>query len=345
MEEISVIGIDLAKHVFQLSAVSPAGEEVWKKRLKRAAFMTFMDEKAPRCLIGMEACGGAHYWGRWLLARGFRVKLMAAKPVKAYRQGSHKNDDRDARACAEAASRRHVGSVRVKSERAQAMQAVVRIRTRRIRQMVQTANQLRSLLYEFGIVVPKGHKRMLDSIAKVKEAHSLPAEIIGFVESLCHELVEQGRGVKQATEELTARIKDEESCVRLMTVPNLGPINAASLSVALEMPSAFANARAFAAYLRLVPRQSKSADSETMLGVGRQNANETRRHLVLAAQSLFNRLTRMKELPEDRFLLWAHALLKRKKRNVAAVAVAAKLARIAWAVTAKEQPYAPRLVG
>jgi transposase len=342
MEEISVIGIDLAKNVFQLAGLSAAGRVVWTKRLKRAAFMKFMDD-APRCLVGMEACGGAHYWGRWFLARGFRVKLMAPKSVKAYRLGAHKNDDRDARACAEAASRHYVASVRVKSEGSQAMQALVRIRTRRLRQMVQTANQLRGLLNEFGIIVPKGRRRMLDAIARLRGEGSLPAEVVGFVESMCHELLEQDRSAKEATEELSARVKAEESCMRLMTVPNLGPINAASLSVALEIPSEFGNARAFAAYLRLVPRQSKSAERETMLGVGRQNANETRRHLVLAAQSLFNRLARMKELPNDRFLLWAHALLQRKKRNIAAVAVAARLARIAWAVAAKEQPYRPRL--
>ena len=344
MEEISVIGIDLAKNVFELCALSPSGAVVWTKRLKRAAFMKFMDEEAPRCLVGMEACGGAHHWGRWFLARGFKVKLMAPKPVKAYRQGVHKNDARDARAIAEAASRSHVGPVRVKSERSQIVQALVRIRTRRVRQMVQTANQLRGLLNEFGIVLPKGHGRMLTAIAKLKEAGAILEEFAPFVESLCAELVQQGGALKQATEELSARVKDEESCTRLMTIPNIGPINAAGLSVALEMPSEFANGRAFAAHLCLVPRQSKSAESETLLGVGRQSANETRRHLVLAAQGLLTRIARMKELPDDKFLLWAHRVLERKNRNVAAVAVAAKLARIAWAVEAKSQDYTPRLV-
>jgi len=154
------------------------------KRLKRAAFIKFMEAEAPCCLIGMEACGGAHHWGRWFLERNFEVKLMAPKPVKAYRQGVHKNDARDARAIAEAASRSHVAAVRVKSERSQSVQALVRIRTRRVRQMVQTANQLRGLLNEFGIVLPRGHSRMLAAIAKFKEAGAIPAEAAPLVEAL-----------------------------------------------------------------------------------------------------------------------------------------------------------------
>lgn len=343
MDEISVIGIDLAKSVFELCALSPSGDVAWTKRLKRLAFIKFMDEKAPRCLVGMEACGGAHHWGRWFLQRGFAVKLMAPRPVKAYRQGVHKNDARDARAIAEAASRPHVAAVRVKSERSQMVQALVRIRTRRIRQMVQTANQLRGLLNEFGIVLPKGHGRMLAAIAGLRTAGAIAEEIVPFIESLCGELTEQGHAVNQASEALLARVNEEESCHRLMTIPHIGPINAASLSVALEMPSEFANGRAFAAQLCLVPRQSRSAEREKLSGIARQSANETRRHLVLAAQTLLTRLQRMKELPDDQFLRWAHKLLEHKNRNVAAVAVAARLARIAWAVQARNRNYTPRL--
>jgi transposase len=122
MEEVSVIGIDLAKNVFELCAQTVTGKIVWRKRLKRKAFMEFMQKKAPRCLAAFEACGGAHYWGRFLLGLGFRVKIMAAKVVKSYRQGPHKNDGRDAQAAAEAGSRDRVRGVPVKSEAAQAVQ-------------------------------------------------------------------------------------------------------------------------------------------------------------------------------------------------------------------------------
>ena len=343
MEEISVIGIDLAKSVFELCALRGCGEVAWTKRLKRAGFIKFMDEKAPRCLIGMEACGGAHHWGRWFLQRGFEVKLMAPKPVRAYRQGVHKNDARDARAIAEAASRPHVAAVRVKSEQSQMVQALIRIRTRRVRQMVQSANQLRGVLNEFGIVLPKGHGRMMMAVARLRAAAVIPEVIAGLVDGLCRELAEQSHAVDEASDALLSKVREEESCTRLMTIPNIGPINAASLSVALEIPSEFANGRAFAAQLCLVPRQSKSAESEKLSGIAKQSANETRRHLVLAAQSLLTRLKRMKELPDDELLRWAHNLLARKNRNVAAVAVAARLARIAWAVQARSREYSPRL--
>jgi transposase len=347
MGEISVIGIDLAKSVFQLEAMTASGEVVWKKRLKRKAFMRFMEEKAPRCLVGFEACGGAHYWGRLLVGLGFQVKMMAPKSVKAYREGPHKNDGHDAHAAGEAASRANVRAIRVKSEAAQAVQTLVRWRALEIKQMVQTQNHLRGVLNEFGIVLPKGHKRLRDAITRLHDDPSyvrLPESLRQAAGKLCEQLVEQVRRVKQATELLAAATKDDESCTLLRSVPGFGPINVASLSVALEAPDSFRNGRAFAASLRLVPRQWQSADKQTLLGIGRQSANETRRHLVLAGQSLITMVNRRKQPPSDKFLLWIYRLSSRKNRNVVAVAVAAKLARIAWAISAKGETYRPRLV-
>jgi transposase len=347
MEKISVIGIDLAKSVFQLSAISGAGEEIWRKRFKRQAFKRFMEARAPRCLIGMEACGGAHYWARFLLARGFAVKLMSPKAVKRYLDGEHKNDARDARAIAEAASRRFIRPVTVRSEQAQAVQALVRMRARRIKQLVQTANQLRGLMNEFGIVLPKGTRRMLVRLNEVMNSAAwseLPGGMQGLAVALMAEIAEQASKVKAADRELLAAVSSEETCLRLMSIPNIGPINAAALSVALEVPQAFRHGRAFAAHLRLVPRQRASAEKSLLIGVGRQSANDLRRYLVLAAQSLLTRMARSTEPPLDPFLAWARGLLKRKTRNVAAVAVAGKLARIAWALMATGKTYTMRPV-
>jgi transposase len=146
-----------------------------------------LDDEAPRCVVGMEACGSAHHWARWLVARGFTVKLMAPKVVRAYRAGVHKSDQRDARAIAEATSRSQVAAVRVKSEAAQATQALMRIRERRIRQRVQTANQLRGLLSEFGMVLPKGHRRLLVRVHELTatgEVAALPAIVQELVQVL-----------------------------------------------------------------------------------------------------------------------------------------------------------------
>lgn len=348
MDEISVIGIDLAKRVFQLCAVNGSGAIVWEKRLRRAALIKFLEDEAPRCLIGMEACGSAHHWARWLLARGFRVKLMAPRAVKAYRAGVHKSDQRDARAVAEATSRSQVAAVRVKSEAAQATQALMRVRERRIRQRVQTANQLRGLLNEFGIVLPKGYTVLLARLSEMMASGqfgALPAVVQELVERLREEIIEQGQKVEAAEAMLLQAVKADASCQLLMSIPHIGPINAAGLSVALEAPGVFARGRAFAAYLRLVPRQQASAESSALRSIGQMRACEMRRYLVLAAQTLLIRVNRTKEPPQDPLLAWAGRLLHRKMRNVAVIAVAAKLARIAWAVMANNQPYRHRSVG
>jgi transposase len=347
MEQINVIGIDLAKNVFQLEAQSAGGVVVWKKRLRRAAFMRFMEQQAPRCLVGFEACGGAHYWGRFLSERGFAVKMMAPKAVKAYREGPHKNDGRDAHAAAEAACRAQVRAVRVKSEAAQAVQALVRVRLLQIKQMVQTGNQLRGILNEFGIVLPKGHQRLRAVIARRSEDPAylrLPASLRTAVDGLCRQLAEQVERVKRATDALAQATADDPNCALLRSAPALGPINAAGLSVALEAPHSYRNARAFAASLRLVPCQWQSADKQRLFGIARQGASDLRRNLVLAGHSLLTMVGRLKEPPSDGLLLWARRLAARKNRNVAAVAVAAKLARIAWAVIATGEPYRPRRI-
>jgi transposase len=273
MEQVSVIGIDLAKSVFQLEAQSGCGAVVWKKRLRRAAFIRFMEQQAPRCLVGFEACGGAHYRGRFLTGLGFQVKMMAPRAVKADREGPHKNDGRDAHAAAEAACRAQVRAVRVKSQAAQAVPALVRVRLLQIKPMVQTGNQLRGILNEFGIVMPKGHHRLRAAIARLSEDPTylrLPASLQGAVDGLCRQLAEQVERVKRTTEVLAQATADDPNCALLRSAPALGPINAAGLSVALETPHSYRNARAFAASLRLVPCQWQSADKQRLFGIARQ---------------------------------------------------------------------------
>jgi len=343
MSEVSVIGIDLAKNVFQLCAQSATGEIMWQKRLSRDAVQTFLDT-GPRCLIGMEACGGAHHWARWLIERGYTVKLIAPRTVKAYRTSVHKNDGRDARAVAEAASRGHVASVSVKSEAAQATQALSRVRERMIRQLTQTANQLRGLMHEFGIVLPRGSQRMLLRLNELQlngRLATLPAAMRDMVQTMSEEIVEQADKVKAATAALEAAVKQDTACQLFRSIPNIGPINAAGLAVALETPQAFAKGRSFAASLQLVPQQAASAETNKLRGVGKMRNCELRRYLVLAAQSLLTRVKRMQQRPDEPLLGWAWDLLRRKTRNVAVVAVAAKFARIAWAVASSGKPYTP----
>jgi len=342
MEEISVIGIDLAKQVFQICGENKAGEVVLTKRLKRKAFMKYMEQEAPRCLVGMEACGGAHYWARWLIERGFTVKLMAPRTVKAYRTGRHKNDFRDAHASCEAAGRPYVAGVAVKSETAQASQALLRVRELQIKQLLQMSNQLHGLLHEFGIVLPRGPSRMLEKLRRLEaegRLAGLPATMTAIVRLRSDEIEQQAAKLKATTKALESAAQADANCALLMSIPQIGPVNATALTIALETPKAFRNGRAFASHLHLVPRQHASADTNVLLGVGELRANETRRYLVLAAQGLLIRAAKLKEPANDRLLSFARSLLARKHRNVAAVALANKLARIAWAVAATKTPF------
>lgn len=195
---------------------------------------------------------------------------------------------------------------------------------------------------EFGLIAPKGRARLIAAVATMKADKAPPEASAPVIDDLLAEIARQAAAFAAATKTLVARVKDDETGMRLMTIPAIGPINAATLSVALEAPQDFDRGRAFAAHLGLVPRQIMSAGKERKAGVIRQRGNQTRVHLVLAAQSLITAVRRRKEPPTDKFLLWAHTLSQRKHRNVAAVAAAGKLSRIAFAVTAGRVDYAPR---
>jgi hypothetical protein len=196
--------------------------------------------------------------------------------------------------------------------------------------------------------MPRGHHRLQQAIIALSEdAHyqRLPPELREAIVGLRAQLAEQVERVRLATAALAQATRADPACELLRSVPGLGPINVAGLSVALEAPQSNRNARAFAASLRLVPRQWQSADKLQLRGIAKQGANDIRGNLVLAGQSLLTMIERRQEPPQDRLLIWAHRLLRRKQRNVAAVAVAAKLARIAriaWAVLAKGEAYRPR---
>jgi transposase len=267
---------------------------------------------------------------------------MGPRQVKAYRAGPHKSDARDAAAVAEAASRPAVKAIRVKSEAAQAVQALARVRARRTRQLTATSNQLRGLLAEFGLIAPKGRGALLKAVAAFKEAGALPEPVRVLIEELAAEVLAQARALVEADKALARRVGEDEAALRLMSIPFIGPVNAAGLSVALTAPGDFKDGRAFAACQGLAPRQDQSGERDRKTGIPRQCANDTRANLVCAAQALLTAVGRMEREPEDPFLAWARALKARKPRNVAAVAVAAKLARIAWSVAAGGAPYAPR---
>lgn len=347
MTEITAIGIDTAKRVFEVGFFDAEGGLVSRRRLSRGQFMRFMAEKAPRVLVGMEASGGVHYWGRWLKARGFRVKVMPAQIVKAYRVGAHKSDQRDVLAIGEAVVRRHVPSVPVKSERAQTLQALVRVRDRIVSQRVQAAGQMRGLLAEFGIVAPKGARRFrsfLVTLADRPEWAVLPAATQELFAFLSAELGELEAREKAADKQLEEAQRGDEHCKRLRSIPSIGAVNAATLAALLEVPELFASGRAFSSYLGIVPGKDASGERDQLKSITKAGPGEARRLLMLAAQTLIIMAMRRQNAgrPLDRLQAWALGLTERKgrkKRNAAVAGVANKLARIAWAVMARGTYY------
>jgi transposase len=347
MEEISVIGIDLAKNNFQLCGLSASGEVVFTKRLIRKRFISFMNKHSGYAWrIGIEACGGAHHWGRWLSALGFDVKMMSPQAVKPYVAGGHKNDPRDARAIAEATTRTHVAKVHIKSEQSQGLQAVVRVRDRQMRQRVQIVNQLRALMHEFGFVAARGPNVLLKkyhTLAGEGAFSGLPGSVIELFEVLCGEAEQLNRLIAVSHKRLKRLAGKDEICALAMSIPHIGPINGASLAATLGAPQDFANGRAFAAYLGLVPRQHASGDKSRLGSITKHGQKQLRRTLVEAAHTLLMKVEKDaangSEL--DGLRQWALQLLTRKHRNVAATAVAARLARIAWAVIAHGCFYIP----
>ena len=350
MNEVSSIAIDSAKSVFEVCMFDAAGNILKRRRLKRAAFLRFMADEAPRVTVGLEASGGVHHLARWLTKLGFQVKVMPPQVVRAYRVGAHKSDQRDVVAIGEAMVRPNVPAVPIKSEAAQRLQALVRIRERAMRHTIRSVLQMRGLLLEFGIVAPKGRKafmRFLKTLDTRDEWLALEPQTRALFDGLHEELVCLGEREEAADQALREAQREDADCRRLCTLPSIGPINATQLAALLAAPQLFRSGRAFASYLGLVPGQNQSGDRDRSQGITKAGSRPTRTLLTLAAQNLLITAARRRRrgIELDRLHAWALALAERKgrsRRNVAVAAVAARLARIAWAVMARQTVYRPQ---
>jgi transposase len=329
--QITTIGLDLAKHVFQVHAVDAAGNVVLRRRLRRGQVLAFFIELKP-CLVGMEACATAHFWARQLRALGHDVRLMPAQYVKAYlRRG--KNDAADAAAICEAVTRPSMRFVPIKGEAQQAALMLHRVRDLLVRQRTQLINAIRGHLAEFGIIEAQGPWNAVRLLAGLEEAAELP----DLVRELVRVLAGQLEAVEERIEEIDARIlawhKANPVSQRLATIPGIGPLAATAIAATVPDPSAFRSGREFAAWLGLVPRQN-STGGKTRLGrTSRQGDAYLRRLLVIGAQSV------LRCSKAARANAWIQGLLAKRPRLVVAVALANKMARIAWAVMARQTPY------
>lgn len=282
--EITTVGVDLAKHVFQVHGVDAAGNVVLRRRLRRAQVQAFFAGLKP-CLVGMEACATAHFWARQLRGLGHEVRLMPAQYVKAYlRRG--KNDAADAAAICEAVTRPSMRFVPVKGEAQQAALMLHRVRDLLVRQRTQLINAIRGHLAEFGIVEAQGPWNVARLLAGMEAAVDLPDLARELVRVLAGQLEELERRIEEVDARIVARHKADAVSRRLATIPGIGPLAATAIAATVPDPSAFRGGREFAAWLGLVPRQNSTGGKARLGRISRQGDAYIRRLLIIGAQSV-----------------------------------------------------------
>ena len=335
--DVTTIGIDLAKHVFQVHAVDAAGKVVVRKALRRAQVVPFFAKLSP-CLVGMEACGTSHHWARELVALGHTVKMMPPAYVKAYVKRG-KTDAADAEAICEAVTRPTMRFVPIKSREQQAALSMHRARNLLVKQRTQSVNMMRGLLAEFGINIPEGLERALTMARQVLEgdAPDVPAAAVKIIFALSQQALDTHSHVREIDRTLAALQRSDDMARRLATIPGIGPIGATALAASVTDPGQFRSGRQFAAWLGLTPLQNSSGGKERLGRISKMGDKYLRKLLVIGATAL---VRYAKSKPET-----AHPhlvnLLARKPVRVASVAMANKMARIVWAVMTRGEVYHP----
>jgi transposase len=332
MKEISTIGLDLAKKIFEVHAVDAAGTAVARRSLRRGQVLGWFGKLAP-CLIGMEACATAHYWARELRRLGHEVKLIPPVYAKAYVR-RNKNDAADAAAICEAVGRPSMRFVAIKSEQQQAAAGIHKVRELLMKQRTMTMNALRSLMAEFGIVAMEGvrHIAELEAVLADPNDGRIPAPLHDGLKMLAETLRDLERRIESIDKNLVAWGRNNATFRHLITIPGYGPILSSAMTAMTVDPKAFRSARDFAASLGLTPRQD-STGGKTKLGpISKRGNGYLRRLLVNGAMSVLC-TRRAKQDP------WLAKLLAAKKRKVVAVALANKMARIGWAMMMRQEDY------
>lgn len=330
----TMIGVDLAKNVFQLHGALMSGQVQFRKKLTRLQFQRFMAGREP-CVVVMEACGGSHYWAREMARLGHEVKLIAPRYVKPFLK-RHKNDAADAEAIVEAAQRPGMRFVEVKTEDQQARAILFRTREQLVRQRTDLVNALRAHLYEYGYIVPQGigHQGRLREI--LDEPNS---ELPELVRQMGRTLLEQIAGKNDAILSMDQKMRhlaaQSSNARRLQTIPGVGPVTALAVEAFAPSLQAFRCGRDFAAWLGLVPKQYSSGGKQRLGRMSKAGQRDIRRLLIIGAMSRLNWLGR-KSVVEGS---WLDRLARRKPRMLVAVALANKMARTIWAMVTKQQDY------
>jgi len=329
--QVSTIGLDLAKRVFQVHGVDSAGRVIIRRQLRRGQVIDFF-AKLPPCRVGMEACATAHHWARELMARGHEVRLMPPSYVKAYVKRS-KNDAADAAAICEAVTRPSMRFVPVKSVEQQAALMLHRTRDLLVRQRTQLINAMRAHLAELGIVAAQGRDGVRALIG-MASSDQLPAAVRDCLGALVKQLEAAHQQILEIERRLHAQHRASETSRRLETIPGIGVIGATALAATVTDPTVFKSGREFAAWIGLVPRQSSTGGKERLGPISKQGDRYLRRLLIVGAMAV---IRHARCHPEKH--PWLIQLLARRPAKVVAVALANKTARIAWAMLVRGEDY------
>lgn len=324
----SVIGLDIAKNVFQLHSVDAATGEIQRRQLKRAKVAEFFANRQPS-LVAIEACGGPHHWARTLLAMGHKVKLLPAKHVRAFVLRD-KADALDAQAIWVSAQQPHIKEVPVKSEQQQACLALHSMRQQLMKMRIMQTNALRGLLYEFGIVLPVGHSKLLHSIqgemAQAQLNNRLPDIVVVSVQEQLKRIDAMQEDIDGLSKRLINLLKQNQQMLAVQAIPGVGPLTATALVASVGDVLPFKSGRHFASWLGLTPRQVGTAGKTQQLGISKRGDTYLRTLLIAGARSIVSRSASNG---------WIERLLQRRHFNVVVAAVANKMARTVWAVLAK----------
>ena len=339
MSEITVIGLDLAKHVFQVHGADPDGRPVLRRRLRRGQVLEFFATLSP-CLIGMEACAGSHYWGRELQALGHEVRLIPPQYVKPYVK-TNKNDAIDAEAISEALTRPTMRFTAVKSAEQQSVLMLHRTRELLVRQRMMLVNALRGHCGEFGIIAAQGLSRAGELIKRIEDPADTSLPDLARQALQC--LTAQLRAIQQQIAAIEKTLRTwQASCQasrRLAEIPGVGLITATAIVASVGEATQFRSARQFAAWLGLVPQQHSSGGKERLGRISKRGDGYIRRLLVHGARAHLSWSRRKKEIRSA----WLTALLARRPTNVVLLALANKTARIAWAMLRRNETYRPQI--
>jgi transposase len=335
MPSATIIGLDTAKNVFQVHGVDTKGNVVLRKRLRRGQLTDFF-ANVPRCVIGLEATQGAHYWARVLETFGHAVRLVAPQFVKPYLK-SQKNDLNDAAAICEAVSRPQMRFVPQKTVEQQDMQALHRVRSRLIASRTQIGNQVRGLLAEYGIVLPQHLSHVRQALPQLTEVSE--TRLSGFAKRLFAALYEELCALDQRIvvieAELNRAFQQNALCQRISAVEGIGPVTATAVIAAISNGSTFSNGRQFSAWLGLVPRQHSSGETQRLSGITKRGDCYLRTLLVHGARSVVFRASKK----TDARSRWIADKQRKLGTAKTCVAVANKNARIIWALLAHDEPY------